>query len=47
VPIIYITGNDNSATRKAALQSGCLAYLTKPFSAAALAENLGRASKRA
>ena len=47
VPIIYITGNDNSATRKAALQSGCLAYLTKPFSAAALAENLGRASKQA
>ena len=44
VPIIYITGNDNPATREAALQSGCLAYLTKPFSAAALAENLRRAS---
>ena len=47
VPVIYMTGNDNTATRKAALQSGCLAYLTKPFSAAALAENLLRASKQA
>jgi FixJ family two-component response regulator len=47
VPVIYITGNDTPANRMAALQSGCLAYLTKPFSAAALAENLGRASKRA
>ena len=46
VPIIYITGNDNPVTREAALQSGCLAYLTKPFSAGALAEHLGRASKQ-
>ena len=43
VPIIYMTGNDNPATREAALRSGCLAYLTKPFAAAALAENLRRA----
>ncbi len=45
VPIIYMTGNDNPATREAALQSGCLAYLTKPFSAMALATNLQRARR--
>ena len=28
VPVIYMTGNDNPAVRKAALDSGCLAYLT-------------------
>ena len=43
VPVIYMTGNDEPAVRTAALQSGCLAYLTKPFSAAALADNLQRA----
>jgi FixJ family two-component response regulator len=43
VPIVYMTGNDSPATREAALQSGCLAYLTKPFSAASLAEILQRA----
>lgn len=40
VPVIYMTGNDNPATREAALQSGCLAYLTKPFSAKSLMEPL-------
>jgi FixJ family two-component response regulator len=44
VPVIYITGNDNPAVRNAALQSGCLAYLTKPFSARSLMEPLQRAS---
>ncbi|MHB8270740.1 response regulator transcription factor [Bradyrhizobium sp.] len=38
LPVIYITGNDNHATRMAALQSGCIAYLTKPFSARSLIE---------
>jgi FixJ family two-component response regulator len=32
------------AVREAALQSGCLAYLTKPFSAKSLMEPLERAS---
>src|SRR6478735_11476663 len=32
VPVIYITGNDNPAVRKAALDSGCIAFVTKPFS---------------
>lgn len=40
VPVIYMTGNDNSAVRTAALQSGCIAYLTKPASAKSLSELL-------
>ncbi len=44
VPVIYMTGADNPAVRMAAFQSGCLAYLTKPFSAKSLIEPLGRAS---
>ena len=44
VPVIYMTGNDSPAVRTAALQSGCLAYLTKPFSAKSLREPLERAS---
>ena len=44
VPVIYMTGNDNPAVRTTALQSGCLAYLTKPFSAMSLIEPLERAS---
>ena len=44
VPVIYMTGNDNPATREAAHQSGCLAYLTKPFSAKSLMEPLHRAA---
>jgi FixJ family two-component response regulator len=44
VPVIYMTGNDSPAIRVAALQSGCLAYLTKPFSAKSLIEPLTRAS---
>jgi FixJ family two-component response regulator len=44
VPVIYMTGNDSPAVRKAALDSECLAYLTKPFSAQSLIEPLKRAS---
>ena len=44
VPVIYMTGNDTPAVREAALQSGCLAYLTKPFSDRSLIELLERAS---
>ena len=44
VPVIYMTGNDTPAVREAAHQSGCLAYLTKPFSARSLIEPLERAS---
>ena len=44
VPVIYMTGNDYPPARHAALASGCLAYLTKPFAAQALIEPLNRAS---
>jgi FixJ family two-component response regulator len=45
VPVIYMTGNEDAAVRDAALQSGCLAYLTKPFSAQELMEPLKRAGR--
>jgi FixJ family two-component response regulator len=44
VPVIYITGNDSPAVRIAALQSGCVAYVTKPFSAKSLIAPIERAS---
>jgi FixJ family two-component response regulator len=43
VPVIYMTGNDDPAVRQAALASGCIAFLTKPFSEQALMEPLKRA----
>ena len=44
VPVIYITASDNPAIRMAAMESGCIAYLTKPFSAKSLMEPIERAS---
>ena len=44
LPVIYITGNDSNASRKAAMGSGCLAYLTKPFSAKSLIASIEQAS---
>ena len=44
LPVIYITGNDSHATRMAAMASGCLAYLTKPFPARSLIEPIERAA---
>jgi FixJ family two-component response regulator len=44
VPVIYMIGNDSPAVRQAALDSGCLAYLTKPFSAKSLIEPVKKAS---
>lgn len=44
VPVIYMTANNTPAVRAAAVQSGCLAYLEKPFSAKSLIEPLKRAS---
>ncbi|WP_456640293.1 response regulator [Bradyrhizobium sp. USDA 10063] len=38
LPVIYITGNDSHANRTAATESGCVAYLTKPFAAKSLIE---------
>ena len=47
VPVIYMTGNDNPAVRVAALQSGCVAYLTNPFSAKSLIEPLESTAQNA
>jgi FixJ family two-component response regulator len=44
VPIIYITGDDSHANRVAAMASGCLAYLSKPFAAKSLIEPIERIS---
>ena len=43
LPVIFITGNDSDANRLAALESGCIAYLAKPFSASSLIEPVERA----
>jgi FixJ family two-component response regulator len=40
VPVIYITGNNSPTVRNAALASGCIAFLTKPFSVHELIEPL-------
>ena len=45
VPVIYMTGNKDPAIREAALASGCIAFLTKPFSAQELIEPLKRAGR--
>ena len=44
VPVIYITGNANPKVREATVASGCVAFLTKPFSSHELIEPLKRAS---
>ena len=43
VPVIYITGNDSPANRSAAIESGCVGYLTKPFAAKSFIESVERA----
>jgi FixJ family two-component response regulator len=42
LPVIYITANDSDTIRTAAMASGCIAYLTKPFSAHSLLEPIER-----
>jgi FixJ family two-component response regulator len=42
LPVIYITGNDSHTNRAAATASGCVAYLTKPFAAKSLIEEIER-----
>ncbi|SFP21963.1 Response regulator receiver domain-containing protein [Bradyrhizobium sp. Ghvi] len=43
LPVIFITGSDSPANRSAAIESGCAAYLTKPFAAHALIESIQKA----
>jgi FixJ family two-component response regulator len=44
VPVIFITGNENPKVREAAVASGCMAFLIKPFSSRELIEPLEKAS---
>jgi FixJ family two-component response regulator len=44
VPVIYMTGNEDPVVCRAAVDSGCIAFLTKPFSALSLIEPLKKAS---
>jgi FixJ family two-component response regulator len=46
IPVIFITGNDNDGARRAAMEAGCIAYLTKPFSADFLLDAIEKASAR-
>ena len=43
LPVIFITGNDSDANRSAAIEVGCIAYLSKPFAARSLIEAVERA----
>src|SRR5258705_7448120 len=43
-PVIYATGNEDPAVREAALNSECIAFLTKPFSAQSLIDPLKKSS---
>lgn len=42
LPVIYMTASDSESVKTAALQSGCVAYLTKPFAARSLIEPISR-----
>jgi FixJ family two-component response regulator len=44
LPVIFITGIDREATRKEAMEAGCVAYLQKPFLSHALIEAIERAT---
>ena len=43
IPTIFITGKDSEIVRKAALEVGCVAYLTKPFAAKQLTDAIEKA----
>jgi FixJ family two-component response regulator len=43
VPVVFVTASDNEATRKAAINAGCLACLEKPFPANVLLDVVGGA----
>ena len=47
LPVIYITANDSPAVRIAAVESGCIAYLTKPFRAKSLIDPIDRVAAKA
>ena len=42
LPVIFMTAIDSEATRQEAFDSGCVAYLRKPFRASVLIEAINR-----
>jgi len=46
LPIIYMTGSPDETLRARAMQAGCVAFLTKPFTPTALDEALSAARRR-
>jgi FixJ family two-component response regulator len=44
-PFIFITASDSEITREAATRVGCVAYLKKPFTLAALVDAIERSSR--
>ena len=47
LPVIYITANHSHTIRMAAIESGCVAYLTKPFSVKSLIEPIQKVAAKA
>ena len=45
LPVIFITANDNNATRRSIAEVGCIAYLPKPFTAKSLVEAIALADE--
>ena len=46
IPVVFITGRDNEATRAEALAVGCVDYLQKPFESSRLISALERCRKQ-
>ena len=42
-PVIFMTANDDEATRNEAVEAGCIAYLRKPFARHVLLDAIKRA----
>jgi FixJ family two-component response regulator len=42
-PVIFMTANDDQATRNEAMDAGCIAYLRKPFTGQVLLDAIGKA----
>jgi FixJ family two-component response regulator len=44
-PVIFMTANDDEATRNAAVDAGCIAYLCKPFASQVLLDAISPSSR--
>jgi FixJ family two-component response regulator len=45
-PVIFVTGNHSDRLRETAIQTGCIAYLVKPFTSESLLDAIARARSR-